>query len=126
MNSDAVANLHHNRSGLSMVIHDCFGQVLMAAATCSSVCFSPLVLEAIALKRGLELALDAGCSKLVVDSDSSTLVKAINSYVFPLSETDNLVRDIAVLIRNKVFLVSLLFLEKLIRLPMLWLSLVLV
>ncbi|KAL5803051.1 hypothetical protein ACOSQ4_031356 [Xanthoceras sorbifolium] len=39
---------------------------------------------ALALKRGLELARDASLSRLVIESDSLTLVKAINSIQLPL------------------------------------------
>ncbi|KAL5820660.1 hypothetical protein ACOSQ3_022542 [Xanthoceras sorbifolium] len=50
------------------------GHVLMSAAASSSSCFSPLVLEALSLKLGLELARDASLSRLVIKSDCVTLV----------------------------------------------------
>ncbi|KAL5804697.1 hypothetical protein ACOSQ3_031497 [Xanthoceras sorbifolium] len=53
---------------------------------------------ALALKRGLELARDASLSRLVIESDSLTLVKAINSIQLPLYKVGNIIKDIAVLI----------------------------
>ncbi|KAL5740096.1 hypothetical protein ACOSP7_028979 [Xanthoceras sorbifolium] len=88
------------QAGLNVVFRDCLGKVKLAAASGLAESFSPLVLEAFALKRGLELALEAGFSRILVESDSSTLVKAVNSVTFPLSKVGNIIMDIVSLIRN--------------------------
>ncbi|KAL5800268.1 hypothetical protein ACOSQ4_033152 [Xanthoceras sorbifolium] len=83
-----------------MVTRDCNGIVLLAAVGGYSASFSHLVFEAAALKRGLELALEAGFSSLVIKTDSSTLIKDINSNLLPFFEVGNHVKDIFFLIRN--------------------------
>ncbi|KAL5863032.1 hypothetical protein ACOSQ3_000546 [Xanthoceras sorbifolium] len=83
-----------------MVIRDCNGIVLMATAAGYSASFFPLVSETAALKRGLELALEVGFSNLVVETDSLTLIKAINSNLLPFSKIGNFVKDISILIHN--------------------------
>ncbi|KAL5818656.1 hypothetical protein ACOSQ4_022498 [Xanthoceras sorbifolium] len=98
MNSDATTCLKSNRAGFGVVFQNHSGHVLMSAAASSSSCFSPLVLEALSLKRGLELARDASLLRLVIESDCVTLVKAINSVKLPLSEVGNIIKYITVLI----------------------------
>ncbi|KAL5753963.1 hypothetical protein ACOSP7_022183 [Xanthoceras sorbifolium] len=56
---NATTCLKSNRAGFGVVFQNHSGHVLMSAAASSSSCFSPLVLEALSLKRGLELARDA-------------------------------------------------------------------
>ncbi|KAL5736490.1 hypothetical protein ACOSQ2_031278 [Xanthoceras sorbifolium] len=98
MNPDASACLKSNRAGICLVFRNSSRHVLIAVAASSPSCFSPLVFEALALKRGLELARDASLSRLVIESDSLTLVKAINSIQLPLYKVGNIIKDIAVLI----------------------------
>ncbi|KAL5818617.1 hypothetical protein ACOSQ4_022459 [Xanthoceras sorbifolium] len=90
-----------------MVIRDNSSCVLLSTAISSLGCFSHLFSELAAMKKGLELARDTGFSRLIVESDSFTLVKAINSAAFLLSEVGIIIRDIAALIRSlDVFSVS--------------------
>ncbi|KAL5816148.1 hypothetical protein ACOSQ3_024526 [Xanthoceras sorbifolium] len=90
LNSDAATSVKSNKVGLGVVVRNHLGQVLLSAASSLSSCFSPLLHEALALKRGLELARDASLSRLVLESDCATLVKSINSNQLPLSEVNKL------------------------------------
>ncbi|KAH7557054.1 hypothetical protein JRO89_XS11G0037600 [Xanthoceras sorbifolium] len=95
LNSDAAFNFKLHRASLGVVFRDCSGKVELAVASSLAGSSSPFVLEAFALKKGLELALEASFSRILVESDSSTLVKAVNSAVLPLSEANGVADALA-------------------------------
>ncbi|KAL5809110.1 hypothetical protein ACOSQ3_029801 [Xanthoceras sorbifolium] len=94
LNLDAATSVESNKVGLGVVVRNHLRQVLLSAASSLSSCFSPLLHEALALKHGLELARDAGLSRLVLELDCATLVKFINLNQLPLSEVGQVISDI--------------------------------
>jgi len=62
--------------GLGAVIRDHMGNILMGAVHRLSTSFTPEISEAMAMRLGLQVALQAGLPKVIVESDCVNVVHA--------------------------------------------------
>ncbi|KAK3205020.1 hypothetical protein Dsin_019066 [Dipteronia sinensis] len=81
IDSDAATDYKNRLIGFGVIIRDGSGQVKFAAAQNVKAMWSPLVAEAMAVKRGILMALDSGLMPVQVETDSLQLVKLISNGV---------------------------------------------
>ncbi|KAK3213054.1 hypothetical protein Dsin_017760 [Dipteronia sinensis] len=81
INTDAPLNNRDKVSGIGMVIRDCNGHVMASMCHNIRVCFQPHIAEAMAILRGLHLAIETGLVPASLESDALSVVKAIDSTV---------------------------------------------
>ncbi|KAK2659363.1 hypothetical protein Ddye_005896 [Dipteronia dyeriana] len=62
--------------------------------------FSPEIIEAMAILRGLRLALENGLVPMILESDALDLVNKIRSQTVPSSEVGVIIHDILILLGN--------------------------
>ncbi|KAL5747907.1 hypothetical protein ACOSQ2_025204 [Xanthoceras sorbifolium] len=86
INTDASLDLHSGWSGVSIVIRNHAGLVLASSVQRLGVGFSVLVVEIMAILKGLQFAVESGLVPVVLKSDSSLAVSAINGDTVFLSE----------------------------------------
>ncbi|XP_043687585.1 uncharacterized protein LOC122638802 [Telopea speciosissima] len=97
LNADAAVDPFSHKDGIGVVIRNARGSPVLAFSDPKS--FSEvLVGEAIAIRTGLQAALQAGHSNILVESDNSALLSLLNnpSLHHPLAVT-NVIQDIRVL-----------------------------
>ncbi|KAK1587419.1 hypothetical protein Q3G72_012617 [Acer saccharum] len=58
------------------------------------VCYQPQIVEALAILRGLKLAMEIGLVPTVLESDAQAVINAIGSQVVPSSEVGVIIHDI--------------------------------
>ncbi|KAK3228153.1 hypothetical protein Dsin_008015 [Dipteronia sinensis] len=80
---------------MGFIIRDCFGEVMAVAAMCQNAGYgySPLVVEIVALLRGMELALDTGLLPAVVESDALKVVNLVKFSCNNLSDVGLVIQD---------------------------------
>ena len=62
---------------MGAVLRDCKGLFLAASNNVAGACTDVFMAEALALRFGLNLATSVGCSKVIVNSDSSDVILAM-------------------------------------------------
>ncbi|KAK2661402.1 hypothetical protein Ddye_007935 [Dipteronia dyeriana] len=80
--------------GLGIVIHDHEGRIMASYAQNLSIALSPQTIEAAAILRGLDLAVEVGLYPAIVESDALTVVNLINYKSSPLTEIGLVILDI--------------------------------
>ncbi|KAL5750327.1 hypothetical protein ACOSP7_024930 [Xanthoceras sorbifolium] len=100
INTDASLDLHSGWSGVSIVIRNHAGLVLASSVQRLGVGFSVLVVEIMAILKGLQFAVESGLVPVVLKSDSSLAVSAINGDTVFLSEVGLIIHDVVELLRS--------------------------
>ena len=77
INCDGPRFAKENRVGIGVVIHNSEGMVLGSQSKQLSQAFSPLQIEAMAVKIALQFATDLGVQHAILKTDSLVLVKAL-------------------------------------------------
>ncbi|KAK0607443.1 hypothetical protein LWI29_015165 [Acer saccharum] len=103
INTDAALNEQGLVSGLGVVIRDCQGQVMASLCSQMGVCYSPEIAEALAIRRGLQLAVETGLVPAMLESDASVVVNAIGSQDRSSSDVGIIIHDISCLLRSPCF-----------------------
>jgi hypothetical protein len=78
---------------LGVVIRDCYGNVLASLCQNLGICYAPDVAEALAILRGLRLALEIGLVSASLDSDALAVVNLIANKSTPCSEIGVVIHD---------------------------------
>ena len=73
------------------------GLVMAASSQKVAATFSPQVVEAVAIYRGLQLAVVSGLTPCMLESDAKVVIKWINDATPLCSEIGNVISDILVL-----------------------------
>ncbi|KAF4367029.1 hypothetical protein G4B88_016741 [Cannabis sativa] len=94
INTDAALNLGVLGYGLSAVIRDNTGRMVVAEVTYIPGCLSVQLAEAAAIKLGIQLASRWSIQKARLGSDCQTIVKAINSNLRVHTDWGQVVMDI--------------------------------
>ena len=97
INSDVVLDMVGHMVGLGVVIRNSDGLVMSSSSQKITTTFFPQVAEAVAISRGLQLAIDSGLTPCMLESDAEVVVKWINNVVPLCSEIGNVISDILVL-----------------------------
>ena len=94
VNVDGALFEADNTASLGVVIRNEHGQVM--ASLFKHILLPPTVLEveALAVRRGLELAVEMGFRNIVLESDSQILITALREGSYSLSSFDHIVQDI--------------------------------
>ncbi|XP_060964152.1 uncharacterized protein LOC115722573 [Cannabis sativa] len=100
INTDASLIARQQGCGLSAVIRDPKGGLVVAATSFIPGCLSVLLAEANAVHLGIQLAIRWSITNAQVGSDSHSLIKALNSDTSYPTDWRQLVQDIK-LLRNK-------------------------
>ncbi|KAL5743422.1 hypothetical protein ACOSQ2_026538 [Xanthoceras sorbifolium] len=100
VNCDAGVDAAAHRTGIEVVIRDSSGFVLTSCAQGLDTCFSPQIAEALAIKRGLTLAIETGFTCVCLESDASAVVNLITFRCQPLSEISVVIADILSLLNS--------------------------
>ncbi|KAK1550168.1 hypothetical protein Q3G72_014783 [Acer saccharum] len=79
VNSNAVTCLKNRSIGLGSIIHTVDGSVCAAMAYNSKATFLPMVAEAMAVRRGISLAIELGLVPFLVESDCLQVVQMIRN-----------------------------------------------
>ncbi|KAF4376330.1 hypothetical protein F8388_026130 [Cannabis sativa] len=108
INTDASLIAGQQGCGLSAVIRDPKGGLVVAATSFIPGCLSILLAEANAVHLGIQLAIRWSITNAQVGSDSHSLIKALNSDTSYPTDRGQLVQDIK-LLRNKFQTLQFLF-----------------
>ncbi|KAL5782935.1 hypothetical protein ACOSP7_007964 [Xanthoceras sorbifolium] len=77
LNVDVSVGLAAGKVGLGLIIRNEVGQIMAAGSIKLEAFFNPEVAEALAIFRGLQLAIDSGLSPLLVESDVLRVIKLL-------------------------------------------------
>ncbi|KAL5758555.1 hypothetical protein ACOSP7_021166 [Xanthoceras sorbifolium] len=94
INTDATCFPFEHQTGLGVITRDNSGKILLSCAQNLLASFSPFVAEALAIKKGLERAVDASLCPCLLESDASTVVDLISSKDCPTSGVGLIISDI--------------------------------
>ncbi|KAL5742583.1 hypothetical protein ACOSP7_011960 [Xanthoceras sorbifolium] len=100
INSDVAVDVRGRRLGFGVVIRDYTGKVLVSYTSLLLGLFSSDIGEALAILRGLRLAIDMGLSTVCVESDAASVVKQLSSRVSSCSDIGLILDDILSLVVN--------------------------
>lgn len=78
LNVDAAFDWDLLQGAMGAVIRDDRGHMVVAGNKLIDSCYDVLTVEAMALKFGLNMALTAGCNRLIVNSDNLELMEIMN------------------------------------------------
>ena len=78
INCDGPRFAKENRVGIGVVIHNSEGMVLGSQSKQLSQAFSPLQIEAMAVKIAMQFTTDLGVQHAILKTDSLVLVKALH------------------------------------------------
>nr|XP_023897448.1 uncharacterized protein LOC112009346 [Quercus suber] len=94
INFDGALFKDENQAGLGVVIRDSKGQVMVSLAQRIPLPSTAIEVEALAARRALELALETGLNKGVLEGDSLILMNALKSNSHSLAQFGHIVNDI--------------------------------
>nr|XP_023904539.1 uncharacterized protein LOC112016250 [Quercus suber] len=94
INFDGALFKDENQAGLGVVIRDSKGQVMVSLAQRIPLPSTAIEVEALAARRALEMALETGLNKGVLEGDSLILMKALKSNSHSLAQFGHIVNDI--------------------------------
>ena len=77
LNVDAACDSDSLQATVGVVLRDSSGKFLSAGNNVAGDCVDALMAEAIALRFGLNLAQSFGCSRLIINSDNSDVIAAM-------------------------------------------------
>ncbi|KAL5794121.1 hypothetical protein ACOSP7_002715 [Xanthoceras sorbifolium] len=97
INTDASIDDHKNRTGLG-VIRDSRGLAMASCVKGFDSLYSPPIAEALAILRGITLAVETGLLPVCVESDAEFVVNLITSKATPISEIGVVIEEILLLI----------------------------
>ena len=100
VNFDGSVFRENNSAGAGVVIQDDKGLVVASMSDLYLLPYSPSAFEIIATTKALRFALDIGLSSIVLEGDSKTTIKAIQSNVPSMSEFGNLIEDAKLLVNQ--------------------------
>ncbi|KAL5819428.1 hypothetical protein ACOSQ4_023270 [Xanthoceras sorbifolium] len=103
INCDAALSVVDHQVGLGVVIRDCCRRVKLSAACSWDASLDPSVAEVIAIRFGMQLAVDHRLSLAVVESDAQTIINLIRAGISSHYEIRLLVDDIVELKANHNF-----------------------
>ncbi|KAL5775235.1 hypothetical protein ACOSP7_012792 [Xanthoceras sorbifolium] len=98
INSDVTVDFRGHRLGFGMVIQDPGGLVLVSSSSLLPSLFSPDIGEALAILRGVRLAIDLGFSVVCVESDAASVVNPLSSRAISCSDIGLVLDDILALV----------------------------
>ncbi|KAL5817062.1 hypothetical protein ACOSQ3_025440 [Xanthoceras sorbifolium] len=97
-NTDASIDDHKNCTGLGVIIRDSRGLVMASCVKGFDSLYSPPIAEALAILRGITLAVETGLLLVCVESDTKFVVNLITSKAAPISEIGVVIEEILLLI----------------------------
>ena len=93
-NFDGALFKAENQAGIGVVIRDSKGQVMVSLVQRIPLPNTVIEVEALAARRAMELALETGLSKGVLEGDSLILMNALKSNSHNLAQFGHIINDI--------------------------------
>ena len=100
VNFDGATFAGDNKAGLGVVTRNDAGLVMASLSQLILLPFSVIEVEVMAARRALELALECGFQRIVLEGDSEVLYKALQQGNRCLAHHDHLITDIQFLISH--------------------------
>ncbi|XP_041009382.1 uncharacterized protein LOC121253436 [Juglans microcarpa x Juglans regia] len=100
LNTDGAIFADLASLGISVILRDYQGKVLLSASGRESVVQDPIEIELLTILRGLQLCIPMGIPELIVESDSLLSVQAIQSMEDPKSMQGNVICAIKDLMKS--------------------------
>ena len=94
INFDGALFKDENQAGIGVVIRDSKGQVMVSLAQRIPLPNTAIEVEALAAWRAMELALEIGLNKGVLEGDSLILMNALKSNSHSLAQFGHIINDI--------------------------------
>ncbi|XP_075663184.1 uncharacterized protein LOC142632711 [Castanea sativa] len=94
INVDGVLFMSNSSAGLGVVIRNEHGQVMVSLSKRTPLPSIVIEVEALAARRGLELAVEMGFKNIVLESDSQVLITALWDNSYSLASFGHMVKDI--------------------------------
>ncbi|KAL5767563.1 hypothetical protein ACOSQ2_014346 [Xanthoceras sorbifolium] len=94
INTDAALDSSRCKVGLGVVVRESYGLVLLSGSLVLDGLFSPKVAEALAILRGVQLALDSSFNPFCIESDAASVVHLISSRTNSFADIGLVVDDI--------------------------------
>ncbi|KAK3229592.1 hypothetical protein Dsin_001473 [Dipteronia sinensis] len=79
INTDAAFKGYSNQGGVGIIVRNSDGHVMRSSIQKIAICSSPLIVEAIAILKGLHFAVDSSLLSAVLESDAKWVVDLINN-----------------------------------------------
>ena len=93
INFDGAVFSSENRSGIGVVIRNSVGLVIASCSQCLPQAYSSNEVEALAAAKAVSFATKIGISKVVLEGDSLTIIKALSNDQRSLSSFGPLIDD---------------------------------
>ena len=84
INLDGAVFSDENKSGINVVIRDCWGLVIASCSQIVQQAYNSSEIEALAAATALSFAIDIGINKAILEGDSLVVIKALNEHDAPL------------------------------------------
>ena len=94
INFDGALFTAKNQAGIGEVIRDSMGQVMASLAQRIPLPSTAIEVEALAAQRAMELALEIGLNKGVLEGDSLILMNAVKTNSHSLAQFGHIIKDI--------------------------------
>ncbi|XP_042980029.1 uncharacterized protein LOC122310214 [Carya illinoinensis] len=94
LNIDGATFPEHSVAGIGVVLRDQYGEVVVACSKVEKDVSSDEFIEAVALLRGLQLCIQWGVPKIMLETDCLVLVNALNENSICLTDFAFILQDI--------------------------------
>ncbi|KAK3188397.1 hypothetical protein Dsin_027958 [Dipteronia sinensis] len=101
VNTAAVSNGNHYKTGIGVIVRDHKGLVMGAITQPILSLYSPQVAKAIAILKGIQFAMEKDLLPTVIESDAKGVVELINRGVTPCSDVGVITTDILALLATR-------------------------
>ncbi|KAK3224581.1 hypothetical protein Dsin_004443 [Dipteronia sinensis] len=98
VNTDAALDVGGRKTGIGLIIRNCFGEVIASSAQPVLAGYSHIVAEALAIFKGLQFARDTGLVPCCIESNAQVVVNLINSNNVPLADVGIILADCKLLL----------------------------
>ena len=94
INFDGAVFLKEDKAGLGVVIHNSEGLVMASLSQLISLPYSVVEVETLAARRALELAVEIGIDRVVLEGDSAVLMHTLKNGTRSLTQYSHIANDI--------------------------------
>ena len=112
MNYDGAIFAEQGRAGIGVVVRNSEGAVMASLSQQVPPPTTAAQVEAMAARKAIELALEIGLRKVIIEGDLDTIYRELNSTDPSLALHGHVIQDIRCLVSSLLVIVSLIFTVK--------------
>ncbi|CAL2249606.1 unnamed protein product [Prunus armeniaca] len=103
LNVDGACCVADRKMGIGEVVRNANGELMGAMAKPVIGCLSPKAFEALTMIAGCQMAIDAGFTRMIIESDCLEVINAVNRFEFDMSMEGELIEELKELLCHFVF-----------------------